>query len=113
MCAMSTGSFAPVSFAIEANAGKASRRESAGAPAGIALRVLVRERRAHRGDHFQRGVVLGSDQLELAFLPRDLGVDRGPDFGVAPDGARGRSRAAHFFSPVSAGGAKFAGRSPV
>ncbi len=58
--------------------------------AGIALGVLVGERRAERGQHGRRGEVLGGDQLQGARLPlpfpeqdlRQLGILPTQDIGL-------------------------------
>lgn len=63
---------------------------------GIALRVLVGERRAERGQHGGRGEVLGGDQLERRRLPLrfpeqdlgQLGVLPAQDIGLGDTGDR-------------------------
>ena len=54
--------------------------------AWIALRVLVRERGAHRRHDLLRGMVLGGDQLQLCLLALLLTVDGGPDCVVGVEG---------------------------
>ena len=62
--------------------------------AGVALRVLVGQRRPHRRDHLARGVVLRGDQLELLLLALDLSVDGGP-YGVVRSQGRNGSGVGH------------------
>ena len=50
--------------------------------AGIALGVLVGERRAHRLDHRAAGEVLARDQLEAVLLAPQLAVDEARDLGI-------------------------------
>ena len=54
------------------------------APAGVALRVLVREDRAERLEHRLGDEVLGGDHLELAALPLGLVADGFRHLGVGP-----------------------------
>ena len=57
--------------------------------AGIALGVLVGQLAALRLHHGRRGVVLGSDQLDVVFLALVLLLNGGPDFGVHIGEGRG------------------------
>ena len=52
------------------------------APAGIALRVLVRRHRADGLEHGRPGEVLGRDQLDLAALSLELTAEKVGDVGI-------------------------------
>src|SRR5690606_11179471 len=52
------------------------------APAGVALRVLVREHRALGLHHGERGEVLAGDHLQRGLLALQLGADRGVDLRI-------------------------------
>src|SRR2546421_7042048 len=78
--------------------------------AGIALGVLVGERRAGRLQYRRRAVVLGRDQLQVLFLAPALGLDRAPELRI---GLRKRiTRIKHQQNPLRGYAALAAGNSP-